>query len=175
MQDAAASFMRLKTDDEEKIPNDLFGRKMESGNEFGTAAAFRALKFALKHPLTNDREVKIGNYARPTQAAVLNYLPKQVESPQKNKPMTSPTRGHAYGPLFHSKAADPGSPIDSYVSNKHYSHGYSRNRTRRLRGVRPGANMEGSVMNTTLQQIDEVLGGLNDGNILLFSSSLHSQ
>ena len=41
MQDAAASFKRLKDADAERIPNDLFERQLESEAEFGTTIALR--------------------------------------------------------------------------------------------------------------------------------------
>ncbi len=86
MQDAAASFTRLRGDGAERVPSDLFDRDIEGETEFGTTVALRcvhllqlmpqlmlcfttmyflnafygcrALKYALKHPLTNDRAVR---------------------------------------------------------------------------------------------------------------------
>ncbi len=58
----------------------------------------------------------------------------------------------------------PQNPLGA-KTDKVYNHGYSRGRTRRYKGVRPGGDVEGTPMNVTLTQIDEILNGLNDGEL----------
>lgn len=188
MQDAAASFMRMKDEDEEAVPHDLFGRDMETSEKVNTQGTIRALKFALKHPLTNDRVVKMGNYARPTAATIaqqhigkstaqkaLELLLQQSQLPDDIEP--SPvSRGGALdtGGLFSGKlTAGSKSACNVPVTNKLYSHGFSRGRTTKYRGIRPGGAVEGTPMNITLHQIEEVLDGLNEGLLIIIDRVEH--
>lgn len=182
MQDAAASFMRIKDKDEEAVPHDLFGRDMEAPEEVNTQSTIRALKFALRHPLTNDRIVKMGNYARPTAATIgqrhtgkSNALRALEDALNKSSQLeddaaTSPVGrlgALSDGGLFAGKIT-AGSKYQTCepVTNKIYSHGFSRERTKKYRGIRRGGDIEGTPMNITLQQIDEVLDGLNGGSYI---------
>lgn len=177
MQDAAASFMRLQVSDAETVPHDLFGRGIESGEQMNTQSTIRALKFALKHPLTNDRVVKMGNYARPTAATIgqrhqgksnaLAALETLLSNSHELADVTSPisrTAALDEGGLFSGKIRG-GSKVNvnGATTNKLYSHGYSRDRTKKYRGIKSGGDVEGTPMNITLQQIEEVLDGLNEG------------
>lgn len=184
MQDAAASFMRCRLNDEDAVPQGLFGRDMESADDINTQSAIRALKFALKHPLTNDRVVKMGNYARPTAATiaqrhknkslVLQALQRSLsEKSQKlgEDASTSPVGKSGSleaGGLFSSKVGRNSKVMEAStaaVTNSLYHHGFSRDRTKKYRGIRRGGDVEGTPMNRTLQQIDEVLDGLNGGDL----------
>ena len=190
MQDAAASFMRLKEDDEEAVPHDLFGRDMETMEIANTQGTIRALKFALKHPLTNDRVVKMGNYARPTAATIaqrhmgksnaMSALEKLLNSSHdlsETDGGLSPVgrlgaleeSGLFTGKVTAGSKTKGGEP----VSNRLYSHGYSRERTKKYSGIKPGGDVEGTPMNITLQQIEEVLDGLNEGMRAIQSSYNH--
>ena len=182
MQDAAANFMRPRNDNEEAVPHDLFGRDIEIPQGGNSQNALRALKFALKHPLTNDRVVKMGNYARPTAATILQRhqgkssalkaLEKSISTSENGAMLPGTSSELAAGGLFSSKVA-AGSKANTgegaTVTNGVYHHGYSRNRTKKYRGIRQGSNMEGTPMNVTLQQIEDVLDGLNEGMLKISS------
>jgi hypothetical protein len=183
MQDAAASFMRLRPNDEEAVPHDLFGRGMEDAEDVNCQSAIRALKFALKHPLTNDRIVKMGNYARPTAATIgqqhknksraLLALQRSLSlSDSADAAVGGAGRGQAAaleeGGLFSAKVPPGAATGTAAVTNKLYSHGFSRARTKKYNGIRAGGDVEGSQMNITLAQIEEVLDGLNEGVLLCY-------
>lgn len=157
MQDAAASFMRLKDNNAEKIPTDLFGRKIESKDDFGTSNAIRALKYALNHPLTNDRVVVPQNYSRQTASTLKAQMPRCV-------PLTkSSTLPDDFNSPSKPRRVNTLDEILQLPTDKNYNHGYSRGRTRRLRKQ---DDSHGNAPSTiTLKQIDDILNGLNDGDV----------
>ena len=67
-------------------------------------------------------------------------------------------------PSLSSPIRAPYNPTEARTDEV-YNHGYSRGRTRRYKGVMPGGDVEGTTMNATLTQIDEILNGLNGGEL----------
>lgn len=135
-------------------------------------SALRALKFALDHPLTNDREVRMGSYARPTAAALHQRVEKHVPLQDLHDVSVSSDSLGAHGTAAAAAAApfpsrQPRHKATSAVAappprtDEDYDHGYSRQRNKRIADTFRAGSQKTTASALVLAQLDEILGDLN--------------
>jgi hypothetical protein len=134
-------------------------------------SAIQALKFALKHPLTNDREVRTGRYARPTAAALHQRVEKHVPIPDAHDVSSDSGLVQEGGTAAKTSAPFPSQKprhrVESSVAappprtDDEYNHGYSRVRNKRIAGTFRAGSQKTSASALVLAQLDEILSDIN--------------
>lgn len=179
--------------DQGTIPLDIFDRSITDPNPLKTYpvalnTALKSLRYAVEHPLTDHNSIPSGllhssqHHVKPTIASEKRQMPRRaidgqlMEIPTVEKKPKSPTKQSADKKKLEEMKADPSSLS---ITNKKAAppsvFKQSMTAKQRQSTVQSRQQVNKQLRNTTLQQIEEVLDGLNKNTQEIVSRNLVNQ